>query len=87
MCRMTHHSNRLSTYGMKLRSKLGLRRKLKKTDWPIIYSHYLKGEERERGIYLNGLRIPWDKAWKEIRRSGALTTYQGNPHQIFTLSL
>ncbi|ROW07168.1 hypothetical protein VPNG_07331 [Cytospora leucostoma] len=60
----------------KLRDDLGLRKKLKKKDWPIIYGHVLARREqgKETAIYLNGTRLPWGKAWKEIRRSGATRT-------------
>ncbi|KAH8156665.1 hypothetical protein CIB48_g11581 [Xylaria polymorpha] len=60
----------LSTYESKLRD-LGLRKKMKKKDWHPIYQHYVNSGHRHTTIYFNGTRIPWDKAWKEIRRSGA----------------
>lgn len=57
----------------KLRDELGLRKKLKKKDWPVIYDHVLARREhgKETAIYLNDTQMPWGKAWKEIRRSGA----------------
>ncbi|KAI0889164.1 uncharacterized protein GGS22DRAFT_153316 [Annulohypoxylon maeteangense] len=61
----------LSTYETKLRDRLGLRKKLKKADWVAVHHHYLSRDGKDTGIYLNGTRIPWKKAWKEIRRSGA----------------
>ncbi|KAH8164414.1 hypothetical protein CIB48_g3845 [Xylaria polymorpha] len=60
----------LSTYEYKLR-ELGLRKKMKKADWYPVYQHYVNSGNRHTVIYFNGTRIPWDKAWKEIRRSGA----------------
>ncbi|KAI1751555.1 hypothetical protein F4782DRAFT_531329 [Xylaria castorea] len=64
----------LSTYETTLRDKLRLRKKLKRTDWPIVYHHFRSRDGKETGVYLNGVRIPWNKAWKEIRRSGARST-------------
>ncbi|KAI1349913.1 hypothetical protein F5Y01DRAFT_287419 [Xylaria sp. FL0043] len=58
----------------KLRDKLGLRKKLKKSDWPTVYQHVQGRGGKETGIYVNGVRIPWKKAWKEIRRSGYRST-------------
>ncbi|KAJ2986464.1 hypothetical protein NUW58_g5016 [Xylaria curta] len=60
----------LSTYESKLRD-LGLRKKMKRTDWHPVYQHYVNSGNRHTVIYFNGTRIPWEKAWKEIRRSGA----------------
>lgn len=59
---------------------LQLRKKAKSTNWPLIYQHVLprlekpgqKHLRRETAIYLNNSEIPWNKAWKEIRRSGAI---------------
>ncbi|KAI0805089.1 hypothetical protein GGR55DRAFT_656989 [Xylaria sp. FL0064] len=64
----------LSTYETKLRDKLGLRKKLKKSDWPTVYQHVRGRGSKETGIYVNGIRVPWKKAWKEIRRSGYRST-------------
>ncbi|KAI0865902.1 hypothetical protein F4860DRAFT_509784 [Xylaria cubensis] len=61
----------LSTYETTLRDRLQLRKKLKRADWPIVYHHFRNRGGKETGLYLNGARIPWNKAWKEIRRSGA----------------
>ncbi|KAI0486687.1 hypothetical protein F4859DRAFT_510474 [Xylaria cf. heliscus] len=63
-------STPLSTYESKLRD-LSLRKKMKKKDWYPIYQHYVNSGHKHTAIYFNGTRIPWDKAWKEIRRSGA----------------
>ncbi|KAI0423021.1 hypothetical protein F5X98DRAFT_369038 [Xylaria grammica] len=60
----------LSTYETKLRDKLRLRKKLKREDWPAVYQHVRDREGKETGVYINGTRVPWKKAWKEIRRSG-----------------
>ncbi|KAI1387243.1 ankyrin [Hypoxylon trugodes] len=63
----------LSTYETKLR-ELGLRKKLKRDDWAAVYQSHLDRKGKESAVYLNGTNIPWKKAWKEIRRSGALLT-------------
>ncbi|KAI1196149.1 hypothetical protein F5X97DRAFT_306291 [Nemania serpens] len=60
----------LSTYESKLRD-LGLRKKMKKTDWHSIYQHYVNSDKKHTAMSFNGTKIPWEKAWKEIRRSGA----------------
>ncbi|KAH6962033.1 hypothetical protein BKA56DRAFT_623343 [Ilyonectria sp. MPI-CAGE-AT-0026] len=61
-------------YETKLRDKFKLRKKLRKDDWPIVYQHFRKRDGRkDTGVYLNGTEIPWKKAWKEMRRSGALS--------------
>ncbi|TGJ83804.1 hypothetical protein E0Z10_g4956 [Xylaria hypoxylon] len=60
----------LSTYESKLRD-LGLRKKMKRNDWHPVYQHYVNSGDRHTAIFFNGERIPWDRAWKEIRRSGA----------------
>lgn len=67
----------LSTYETKLRDVLGLRKKLKKADWTAIHQHYQDRQGKDTGIYLNGSRIPWEKAWKEIRRYGAQSMSKG----------
>ncbi|KAI1379475.1 hypothetical protein F4677DRAFT_409316 [Hypoxylon crocopeplum] len=67
----------LSTYETKLRDELGLRKKLKKNDWSAVYQHYLRREGKDTAVYLNGTKISWKKAWKEIRRSGARSTCEG----------
>ncbi|KAI0387935.1 hypothetical protein F5Y04DRAFT_286844 [Hypomontagnella monticulosa] len=61
----------LSNYETRLRDELGLRKKLKKQNWHAVYQHYLSSGGKHTGVYLNGTKIPWEKAWKEIRRSGA----------------
>ncbi|KAG6368378.1 hypothetical protein INS49_002584 [Diaporthe citri] len=71
----------LSTWETKTRDVLQLRKKAKSTNWPLIYQHVIprlkkpgqKQLRKETSIYLNNLEIPWNKAWKEIRRSGAIT--------------
>lgn len=78
-------TGRLSTWESKLRERLQLRKKAKAHDWPLIYQHILprlehprkKKLKRETIIRLNGTEIPWDKAWREIRRSGA---FRIDPH-------
>ncbi|TGJ78275.1 hypothetical protein E0Z10_g10489, partial [Xylaria hypoxylon] len=72
----------LSTYETKLRDKLRLRKKLKKADWPAVYQHVRDRGEKETGIYINGTKIPWKKAWKEIRRSG----YRSASSMIVTIN-
>lgn len=72
-------TNRLSTWESKLRESLQLRKKVKAKDWPLIYRHIRPRLERPKQkilkkktiICLNDYEIPWDKVWKEIRRSGA----------------
>ncbi|KAI1092765.1 hypothetical protein F5B19DRAFT_191885 [Rostrohypoxylon terebratum] len=60
-----------STYETKLKHRLKLRKKLKKEDWAAVYHHCLARDGKDTGVYLNGTRIPREKVWKEIRRSGA----------------
>ncbi|KAI1111801.1 hypothetical protein F5Y14DRAFT_301096 [Nemania sp. NC0429] len=60
----------LSTYESKLRD-LRLRKKMRKQDWHPVYRHYINSGNRHTALFLNETRIPWDRAWKEIRRSGA----------------
>lgn len=74
---------RLSTYETKIRDKLGLRKKLKKSDWPAVYQHVRNRGDKPTGIYVNGTRIPWKKAWKEIRRSG----YRSASGSMWTLHI
>ncbi|KAL7627774.1 hypothetical protein AAE478_001969 [Parahypoxylon ruwenzoriense] len=57
-----------------LRDGLGLRKKLKKAEWSVVYHRYKNRKGKQTGVYLNGTQIPWKKAWKEIRRSGARST-------------
>ncbi|KAI1752977.1 hypothetical protein F4782DRAFT_108458 [Xylaria castorea] len=71
----------LSTYESKLRD-LGLRKKMKRKDWHPIYRHYMNSGQRHTAIYFNGTRIPWDKAWKEIRRSGARECNDGDKFRL-----
>ncbi|KAI3321857.1 hypothetical protein HD806DRAFT_536948 [Xylariaceae sp. AK1471] len=70
----------LSTYGAKLRGELGLLKKLKKADWPVVHQHYQRrlADGKQTYMYLNKTFIPWRKAWKEIRRSRALGTAAGS---------
>ncbi|KAI0536533.1 hypothetical protein GGR58DRAFT_475065 [Xylaria digitata] len=72
----------LSTYETKIRDKLRLRKKLKRTDWPIVYHHFRNRSGKDTGIYLNNVRIPWEKAWKEIRRSGGRSIRNGEPEPL-----
>ncbi|KAI0401767.1 hypothetical protein F4802DRAFT_618459 [Xylaria palmicola] len=60
----------LCIYETKLRERLNLRKKLKKTDWPAIHQLVLDRGGKDTGVYINGLQIPPKKVWKEIRRSG-----------------
>ncbi|KAJ3577320.1 hypothetical protein NPX13_g3247 [Xylaria arbuscula] len=64
----------LSTYESKLRDLLGLRKKMKSQDWRPVYRHYLNSGNRHTALHFNDTRIPWGKAWKEIKRSGARTS-------------
>jgi hypothetical protein len=53
---------------------MGMRKKLKKGDWEHIYL-YARWHGLERyEVYLNGTKLPWEKVWKEIRRSGVTRT-------------
>ncbi|KAI0195633.1 hypothetical protein EV127DRAFT_466740 [Xylaria flabelliformis] len=72
----------LSTYETKLRDKLSLRKKLKKADWTAVYQHVRSRRGKETGIYLDGMRIPRARAWKEIRRSGAQSTSDGRLREL-----
>ncbi|KUI55035.1 Ankyrin repeat and KH domain-containing protein 1 [Cytospora mali] len=77
----------LSTWESKLRDELGLRKKARTNDWPLIYRHVLprlehpkrKKPKKPTGVYINNTIVEWDKAWKEMRRSGVLakSPYQG----------
>lgn len=68
-----NRSSRLSAWEAKLRDVLQLRKKLKNQDWAQIWLYALSRsyKKKEFDVYLNGTLIPWDKAWKEIRRSNA----------------
>ncbi|KAI0185774.1 hypothetical protein EV127DRAFT_484801 [Xylaria flabelliformis] len=61
----------VATYGAKLHRHLNLRKKLKKGDWSVVYQHYQQrqAEGKQSHMYLNNTLIPWEKAWKEIRRN------------------
>ncbi|KAI1333039.1 hypothetical protein F5Y16DRAFT_354651 [Xylariaceae sp. FL0255] len=61
----------LSTYESKLR-ELGIRKKLKRRDWHAIYDQCQIRGSAPSGVYLDGVRISSTRAWKEIRRPGAL---------------
>lgn len=71
--------DRLSKWETKLRDDLKIRKKAKAADWPLVYRHLAArlekpGEKRLRQpttIRLYGKEIPFDDAWKEIRRSHA----------------
>ncbi|KAI0859641.1 hypothetical protein F4860DRAFT_481716 [Xylaria cubensis] len=71
----------LSTYESKLRD-LGLRKKMKSKDWRPVYRHYINSGSRHTALYFNGTRIPWDKAWKEIRRSGVRELNDGETIEL-----
>ncbi|KAI0188189.1 hypothetical protein EV127DRAFT_434921 [Xylaria flabelliformis] len=73
----------LSTYESKLRD-LGLRKKMKGKDWRPVYQHYINSGSRHTALYFNETRIPWDKAWKEIRRSGARELNDGEAIELPT---
>ncbi|ROW10217.1 hypothetical protein VMCG_01753 [Cytospora schulzeri] len=64
--------NPLSTWETKLRDVLGLRKRLKKNDWPIVYRHVAprRAQKKETAVYLNGTQMDWRRAWKEMRRCG-----------------
>ena len=47
-----------------------LRKKLKSKDWPRIYQYARANGFDKFDVYLNDTLIPWQKVWKEIRRSG-----------------
>ncbi|KAI0024473.1 hypothetical protein F4780DRAFT_603473 [Xylariomycetidae sp. FL0641] len=72
-------TTRTSTYETKIRDQLQIRKKLKKDDWPAIWQHRQSRGEKPTAIYLHGVKIPWEKAWKEIRRSGAHKATHGHP--------
>ncbi|KAI0436026.1 hypothetical protein F4803DRAFT_557416 [Xylaria telfairii] len=73
----------LSTYESKLRD-LGVRKKMRQQDWRPVYQHYVNSGERHTAVFFNGTRIPWDKAWKEIRRSGARECNDGHIYELPT---
>lgn len=63
---------RLAQYEVKLKKDLGLRKKLSAHDWPAVWDHYREIKEKSGArvaIYLNGTEIPFEKAWKEIKRN------------------
>lgn len=70
--------DRLSKWETKLRDDFKIRKKAKACDWPLVYRHLAPrlerpGEKRLRQpttIRLDGKEIPFDNAWKEIRRLG-----------------
>ncbi|KAJ1324359.1 ankyrin repeat domain-containing protein [Microdochium nivale] len=62
----------LAQYEVKLKKDLGLRKKLSAHDWPAVWDHYREIKEKSGArvaIYLNGTEIPFEKAWKEIKRN------------------
>ncbi|TRX91521.1 hypothetical protein FHL15_007526 [Xylaria flabelliformis] len=73
----------LSTYESKLRD-LGLRKKMKRKDWRPVYQHYINSGSRHTALFFNGTQIPWDKAWREIRRSGARVLDHGEAIELPT---
>ncbi|KAJ3571687.1 hypothetical protein NPX13_g5292 [Xylaria arbuscula] len=62
----------LSTYESKLRL-IGLRKKLKKTDWHAVYVEIQRRRDKASAVYLCGTKISSATAWKEIRRSRAIS--------------
>lgn len=64
----------LSEWEIRLRDVLGLRKKMKKSDWPVVYQHYKHRQDigKDSSIWLNNYRIENKRAWKEMRRHGAL---------------
>ncbi|KAI0407503.1 hypothetical protein F4802DRAFT_595317 [Xylaria palmicola] len=69
----------LSKYETNIRDKLRLRKKLKRRDWPTVYHHYRNRAGKETDIYLCDVKLPWEKAWKEIQRSGGRSLRDGQP--------
>lgn len=69
-----HWSDSLSEWEIQLRDVLGLRKKLKKSDWPVVYQHVKHREDqgKEWGVYIRNYRIEKKRAWREMRRNGAL---------------
>lgn len=71
--------DRLSKWETKLRDDFKIRKKIKAADWPFVYGQLAprlktpgkKGLSRPTTIRLYGKEIPFDDAWKEIRRSHA----------------
>lgn len=71
--------DRLSKWETKLRDDFKIRKKIKAGDWPLVYRHLAprlnrpgkKGLSQPTTIRLYGKEIPFDDAWKEIRRSRA----------------
>ncbi|KAJ1323234.1 serine/threonine-protein phosphatase 6 regulatory ankyrin repeat subunit B [Microdochium nivale] len=63
----------LSTYESRVRDTLGLRKKIKTRDWAAIWAHcrQIQKQDATPVVFFHGRRIPWAKAWKEIRRHGA----------------
>lgn len=57
-----------------------MQKKLKKSDWPVIYQHVRPRLEHERKkkfkkptvLLINGTKKSWDKIWREFRRTHAL---------------
>ncbi|KAI0859171.1 hypothetical protein F4860DRAFT_484118 [Xylaria cubensis] len=78
-------STPLSTYESKLR-QMRVRKKMKKTDWHAVYQELQRRGDRQSAVYLCGTKIPSTKAWKEIRRSGARSSHDGQripiPHEV-----
>lgn len=68
---MWSNVSRLSIYEVRLRDTIRMRKKIQKAHWRPIWQHCRKIQQDEKSpeIYLNGSRIGWAKAWKEIRRN------------------
>ncbi|KAK9413671.1 hypothetical protein SUNI508_11752 [Seiridium unicorne] len=59
----------MSTYETKLRDELGLKKKLKATDWIAIHQRLVAEGDRKCEVHLNGVPIPQWKVKKEIKRN------------------
>ncbi|KAI1358419.1 hypothetical protein F5Y08DRAFT_345737 [Xylaria arbuscula] len=71
----------LSTYESKLRL-IGLRKKLKKSDWHAVYAEIQRRRDKASAVYLCGTKISSTTAWKEIRRSRAISIDDGQHTQL-----
>ncbi|KAJ2978914.1 hypothetical protein NUW58_g7344 [Xylaria curta] len=71
----------LSTYESKLR-KMQVRKKMKKTDWHAVFQELQRRGEKQSAVYLCGTMIPSTNAWKEIRRSGAMSNRNGQQTRL-----
>ncbi|KAK7224624.1 hypothetical protein V2G26_012627 [Clonostachys chloroleuca] len=78
---------KLSTWEIKVRDKLGLRKKMRKSDWPIVWRHCVRRGHRGKrsAVYLQGVPVPSRRAWAEIRRQDGRTSAQLNNEALPTL--